>query len=132
MTSPNRRSTADLQRILDGLIGTSGSIRCGDLPEGESCLLHLIIFHANSSVLIKYEIENDAIILEPSEYEGLRTLCLQSPELELDSKDIFSFLRYVTIFSTRLYLRLIADVTASFPSTNLNNQAISLIPYRCH
>jgi hypothetical protein len=53
---------------------------------------------ANHSVLIKYEIENDAIILEPSEYEGLRTLCSQSPELELDSKDIFSFLRYVLDF----------------------------------
>jgi hypothetical protein len=51
--------------------------------------------HANHPVLIKYEIENDAIILEPSEYEGLRTLCAQSPELELDWKDIFSFLRYV-------------------------------------
>lgn len=36
MTSPNRRSTADLQRLLDGLIGSQGSIRCGDLPDGES------------------------------------------------------------------------------------------------
>jgi len=97
MTSPNRRSTADLQRILDGLIGSQGSIRCGDLPEGESSLLHPIFLTLINAVLIKYEIDNDAIILEPTEYEGLRTLCAQSPDLELDSKDIFSFLRYVYI-----------------------------------
>lgn len=36
MGSPSRRSTADLQRILNGLIGDEGSIRCGDLPDGRS------------------------------------------------------------------------------------------------
>jgi hypothetical protein len=101
MTSPNRRSTADLQRILDGLIGTQGSIRCGDLPEGESKSALPHIPHTNHPVLIKYEIDNDAIILEPTEYEGLRTLCAQSPDLELDSKDIFSFLRYAPMCQTR-------------------------------
>lgn len=101
MTSPNRRSTADLQRILDGLIGTSGSIRCGDLPDGESNPLHIPL-GADHSVLIKYEIENDAIILEPTEYDGLRYLCTQNPDLELDSKDIFGFLRYVTTSLTWL------------------------------
>jgi hypothetical protein len=57
--------------------------------------LHSIFLHADVPVLIKYEIDNDAIILEPSEYQGLRSLCAQNPDLELDSKDIFSFLRYL-------------------------------------
>lgn len=92
MTSPDRRSTADLQRILDGLIGGQGSIRCADLPDGESTA-HRSVRADLPLVLLKYEVENDAIILESSEYDGLRALCQQSPDIELDAKDVFAFLR---------------------------------------
>lgn len=44
-------------------------------------------------MLLKYEIEHDVVILETSEYDGLRMLCEQSPDIELDAKDIFAFLR---------------------------------------
>jgi len=33
--TPERRSAADLQKILDSLIGTSGFVLAGDLPDGE-------------------------------------------------------------------------------------------------
>lgn len=53
---------------------------------------------AQTTVLLKYESEHDVIILEPGEYEGLRLLCGQNPEIELEAKDIFNFLRSVKRF----------------------------------
>jgi hypothetical protein len=35
--SPERRSAADLQRILDSLIGAAGFVLSGELPDGEIC-----------------------------------------------------------------------------------------------
>jgi hypothetical protein len=43
-------------------------------------------------VLIKYEIDNDLIILEPSEYDSLRSLCQEHDALELGPDELFSFL----------------------------------------
>ncbi|RXK40938.1 hypothetical protein M231_01786 [Tremella mesenterica] len=79
MDSPERRSAADLQRILDSLIGDAGFVLSGDLPD----------------VLFTYEKEHDIVILDPSEYESLRMLCVQHADLELGPKEMFSFLSSV-------------------------------------
>jgi len=45
------------------------------------------------SVLLAYETDHDVTIVDPSEYDGLRTLCTQHADLELGPKELFSFLR---------------------------------------
>ncbi|ORY24001.1 hypothetical protein BCR39DRAFT_548111 [Naematelia encephala] len=77
--SPERRSGADLQRILDSLIGDEGFVLSGNLPD----------------VLLSYETDHDIIILDPSEYDGLRLLCSQHADLELGPKELFSFLSMI-------------------------------------
>ena len=47
-------------------------------------------------VLCAYERDHDLIILDPSEYDGLRTLCSQHADLELGPRELFNFLRYVS------------------------------------
>ncbi|KAL7419332.1 hypothetical protein Q5752_006170 [Cryptotrichosporon argae] len=74
-----RRSDADLQKILDGLIGAAGVILSRDLPDR----------------LVNYEKDNELIILDPGEYEGLRALCEAHPDLELGPKDLFDFLSMI-------------------------------------
>ena len=85
-----RRSAADLQRILDSLIGDTGVVLSGDLPDGKPASsgqsAELMI------VLSRYEVENDLIILDPSEYDGLRELCQAHSDMELGPNELFSFL----------------------------------------
>jgi len=96
-----RRSAADLQRILDSLIGDAGYVLAGDLPDGTSNArlgafdMRLIL------VLAAYEKEHDLVILDPSEYEGLRALCGAHGDMELGPSELFQFLS-----SAMLRLRL--------------------------
>ena len=99
-SSPERRSDADLQRILDSLIGESGYVLSVNLPDGSCNPCSYIIGgdcargdeRLTDVVLIQYEEDHDLIILEASEYDGLRTLCAQHDNLELGPKELFSFL----------------------------------------
>jgi hypothetical protein len=49
--------------------------------------VHLLI-----PVMRAYERENDLTIIDEGEYENLKTLCVQHPELEMNAKEMLSFL----------------------------------------
>ncbi|KAK4684860.1 hypothetical protein P7C73_g5304, partial [Tremellales sp. Uapishka_1] len=78
MSAPpaERRSAADLQRILDSLIGDAGCVLSAQLPD----------------VLTAYETSHNLAILDASDHDGLRTLCAQHPDLELGPKELLAFL----------------------------------------
>ena len=44
------------------------------------------------SVLAAYETKHDLVILDPSEYEGLRALCGAHGDMELGPSELFQFL----------------------------------------
>lgn len=44
-------------------------------------------------MLDSYERDNDLIIIDPSEWEDLRSLCAKHGDLELGPKELFGFLR---------------------------------------
>ena len=44
------------------------------------------------SVLATYEHKNHLVILDPSEYEGLRALCGAHSDMELGPSELFQFL----------------------------------------
>lgn len=46
-------------------------------------------------MLLAYENKHDTTILDPSEYEGLRTLCGDHSEMELGATELFQFLSSV-------------------------------------
>ncbi|CAD6590003.1 MAG: hypothetical protein TREMPRED_005592 [Tremellales sp. Tagirdzhanova-0007] len=78
-TAVDRRSVPDLQRILDSLIGPEGFVLSANLPD----------------VLSEYENHHDLVILDASEYDGLRTLCSQHSDLELGPKELYNFLNLI-------------------------------------
>ena len=87
--TPERRSAADLQRILDSLIGDAGFVMAGNLPEGEFGWRPELI----ESVLAKYESAHDLTILDPAEASGLRQLCAMHSEMELGPDEMFQLLK---------------------------------------
>jgi hypothetical protein len=103
--SPERRSAADLQRILDSLIGDDGFVLSRNLPSGESlrCCSSRLGRDASPRsrrltrpVLLAYEQEHDLVILDTHDHEGLQLLCSQHDDLELGPQDVFNFLTWVT------------------------------------
>ena len=94
MSRPEHRSSADLQSISDSLISPAGFVLSGNLPDGKSSKSsHLVGYTDAFAVLSAYESDHHMAILDPSEAEAFRKLCSQHSDLELGTKELFSFLR---------------------------------------
>jgi hypothetical protein len=91
--TPERRSAADLQRILDSLIGDTGFILTRDLPNGELVFNARMREGSSGAVLLGYETAHDLTILDPAEYQGLQELCSLHSDLQLGPNELFNFLR---------------------------------------
>ncbi|WVW78339.1 hypothetical protein I302_100293 [Kwoniella bestiolae CBS 10118] len=79
VSSPERRSDAEFQQILDTFVGDKETVLTGNLPD----------------LLAGYEKDHDTKILEESDFIGVRQLCEQYPDLELGPTDLFAFLQAV-------------------------------------
>nr|XP_019005016.1 uncharacterized protein I203_01860 [Kwoniella mangroviensis CBS 8507]OCF68477.1 hypothetical protein I203_01860 [Kwoniella mangroviensis CBS 8507] len=79
VSSPERRSDAEFQQILDSFVGEKETVLTGNLPD----------------LLAGYEKDHDTKILEESDFVGVRQLCEQYPDLELGPTDLFAFLQAV-------------------------------------
>ncbi|WWC59592.1 uncharacterized protein I303_102149 [Kwoniella dejecticola CBS 10117] len=77
--SPERRSDADFQKILDTFVGDKETVLTGSLPD----------------LLAGYEQDHDTKILDEADFGGVRQLCEQYPDLELGPTDLFAFLQAV-------------------------------------
>ena len=83
------------------MIGPAGFVLSGNLPDGKSTSTLTFrqletVVHPDVvfiPVLLSYEVNHDLMIVDPSEYDGLRTLCAQHSDLELGPKELFNFLR---------------------------------------
>ena len=77
-------------------------------------------------MLSAYESENDLIILDPSEYQGLRALCTAHAEMELGPVELFQFLSYVVLVSATvagLMYRMIQEPQDGRPPTPPNSSS---------
>lgn len=138
-SQPDRRSDAGLQEILDSLIGDQEHVLAGNLPDGELCVPCGDQRRKLIPVLQAYERKHDLLILEEGEFDGLKVLCQEHPDLELGAKDLFNFLSYVPFyFAIPKVDLLIAD---SFPSSARGATLIlqpcliqchSLLPHSVH
>lgn len=101
---PERRSDADLQKILDSLIGGRSHVLSRDLPDGaclsciSSCVHALHTWRSDGEltrplVLRAYEREHAIIILEEGDYESLEGLCREHGDIPLGPQEMFGFLR---------------------------------------
>ncbi|WWD07540.1 hypothetical protein V865_005641 [Kwoniella europaea PYCC6329] len=79
VSSPERKSDAEFQQILDSFVGDKETVLTGNLPD----------------LLVGYEKDHDTKILEESDFVGVRQLCEQYPDLELGPTDLFAFLQAV-------------------------------------
>ncbi|WVQ69388.1 uncharacterized protein L199_007605 [Kwoniella botswanensis] len=79
VSSPERKSDAEFQQILDSFVGDKETVLTGNLPD----------------LLVGYEKDHDTKILEESDFVGVRQLCERYPDLELGPTDLFAFLQAV-------------------------------------
>ncbi|WWC68057.1 uncharacterized protein I206_101976 [Kwoniella pini CBS 10737] len=79
ISSPERKSDAEFQKILDTFVGDKETVLTGNLPD----------------LLVGYEADHNTKILDEADFGGVRSLCDQYPDLELGPTDLFAFLQAV-------------------------------------
>ena len=106
----SRRSTEDLQRMLESMMGDRESVLSHELPDRAyySCLSTVRVrprwvlasWSAKISVLEAYKAATGVTILDADELETVEQYCAANGDLELSPDSLFTFLSYVCLSIT--------------------------------